>query len=33
VNNDGLWIVSHHMTHPLPLCNSESALTPEPDCQ
>lgn len=33
VNNDGLWIVSHRMTHPLPLCNSESALTPEPDCQ
>lgn len=33
VNNEGLWIISHHMTHPLPLCNSESALTPEPDCQ
>ena len=33
VNGDGLWIVSHTMTHPLPLCNSESALTPEPDCQ
>jgi hypothetical protein len=33
VNNEGLWIVSHRMTHPLPLCNSESALTPEPDCQ
>jgi hypothetical protein len=33
VNNEGLWIVSHNMTHPLPLCNSESALTPEPDCQ
>jgi hypothetical protein len=33
VNGDGLWIVSHNMTHPLPLCNSESALTPEPDCQ
>lgn len=33
VNSDGLWIVSHHMTHPLPLCNSESALTPSPDCQ
>jgi hypothetical protein len=33
VNSDGLWIVSHRMTHPLPLCNSESALTPEPDCQ
>jgi hypothetical protein len=33
VNDEGLWIVSHGMTHPLPLCNSESALTPEPDCQ
>jgi hypothetical protein len=33
VNADGLWIVSHHMTHPLPVCNSESALTSEPDCQ
>ena len=33
VNNEGLWVVSHRMTHPLPLCNSESALTPEPDCQ
>ena len=28
VNSDGLWIVSHRMTHPLPLCNSGSALTP-----
>lgn len=33
VNNEGLWIVSHRMTHPLPLCDSESALSPEPDCQ
>ena len=33
VNDEGLWVVSHGMTHPLPLCNSESALTPEPDCQ
>jgi hypothetical protein len=33
VNSDGLWIVSHHMTHPLPLCNSESALNPVPNCQ
>lgn len=32
-NNEGLWIVSHRMTHPLPLCNSESVLTPEPECQ
>jgi hypothetical protein len=33
VNAEGLWIVSHHMTHPLPLCNSASALTPMPNCQ
>jgi hypothetical protein len=33
VNNDGLWIVSHHMTRPLPLCNSRSALTSVPNCQ
>jgi hypothetical protein len=33
VNADGLWIVSHHMTHPMPLCTSEDALTPYPDCQ
>lgn len=33
VNGDGLWIVNHHLNHPLPLCNSESALTPLPDCQ
>jgi hypothetical protein len=33
VNSEGLWIVSHHMTHPLPVCNSASALTPMPNCQ
>lgn len=33
VNDEGLWIVGHHMTHPLPVCNSEAALTSEPDCQ
>lgn len=33
VNSEGLWIVSHHMTHPLPLCDSESELNPEPNCQ
>ena len=33
VNSGGLWIVSHHMTHPLPLCNSSSALNPLPNCQ
>jgi hypothetical protein len=33
VNADGLWIVSHHMTHPLPLCTSDDSLNPEPECQ
>jgi hypothetical protein len=33
VNGEGLWIVSHRMTKPLPLCSSESALTSLPDCQ
>jgi hypothetical protein len=33
VNSEGLWIVSHHMTRPLPLCNSSSALNPLPNCQ
>jgi hypothetical protein len=33
VNNDGLWVVSHHRNRPLPLCTSEDAETPEPDCQ
>lgn len=32
-NDEGLWIVSHHQNRPLPLCTSESALIPEPDCQ
>lgn len=33
VNAEGLWVVSHHMTRPLPLCNSASALNPIPNCQ
>lgn len=33
VNADGLWVVSHHMSRPMPLCTSEAALTPLPDCQ
>lgn len=33
VNADGLWIVSHHMTRPLPLCTSDDSLNPEPECQ
>jgi hypothetical protein len=33
VNGDGLWIVSHHLIRPMPLCTSEQALTPLPECQ
>jgi len=33
VNNEGLWIVSHHRNHPLPMCTSESEIEPLPDCQ
>jgi len=33
VNGEGLWIASHHMTHPIPLCDSEAALTPLPNCR
>lgn len=33
VNGEGLWIVSHRMIRPLPLCTSEEALNPLPDCQ
>jgi hypothetical protein len=33
VNTEGLWIISHRMVRPLPLCNSEEALNPLPDCQ
>jgi hypothetical protein len=33
VNSEGLWIVRHNMTHPLPLCDSESELNPLPNCQ
>jgi hypothetical protein len=33
VNSEGLWVVGHHMTHPLPMCNSEASLTALPDCQ
>lgn len=33
VNNEGLWIISHRMTHPMPLCTSEDAMNPFPDCQ
>ena len=33
VNGEGLWIVSHRMIRPMPLCTSEEALNPLPDCQ
>jgi hypothetical protein len=33
VNEEGLWIISHRMLRPMPLCTSEDALTPFPDCQ
>ena len=33
VNDEGLWIVSHHLNRPLPACTSESAMEPLPDCQ
>ena len=33
VNNEGLWVVSHHRNHPLPMCTSESEIEPLPDCQ
>ena len=33
VNGDGLWIVSHRMIRPMPLCTSEQALTPLPECR
>jgi hypothetical protein len=33
VNDEGLWVVSHRMNRPLPLCTSESDINPMPDCQ
>jgi hypothetical protein len=33
VNSEGLWVISHHMTRPLPMCNSSSSLNPMPNCQ
>jgi len=33
VNGEGLWIVSHHLTRPMPLCTSEDVLTPLPNCR
>jgi len=33
VNNEGLWVVSHHRNRPLPLCTSESEITSMPECR
>ncbi len=33
VNDEGLWIVSHRMMRPMPLCTSEEEMNPMPDCQ
>jgi len=33
VNQEGLWIVSHRQTRPMPFCTSSDALTQEPNCQ
>jgi hypothetical protein len=33
LNNEGLWIVSHHRNRSMPLCTVEDAEAPEPDCQ
>ena len=33
VNQEGLWIISHRQTRPMPFCTSADALTQEPNCQ
>lgn len=33
VNGEGLWIVRHRQTRPMPMCSSEDALVQLPDCQ
>ncbi len=33
VNDEGLWIVRHQLSQPMPLCTSEDALVPVPDCR
>jgi hypothetical protein len=33
VNGDGLWIIRHHAVRPMPMCTSEEAMNPLPDCQ
>ena len=32
-NNEGLWVLSHSQSYHLPLCTSEDAMDPDPDCQ
>lgn len=32
-NNEGLWIVAHHRSQPLPMCTSESEIAAVADCQ
>jgi LVIVD repeat len=33
VNNDGLWVVSHHRNRPLPKCTTEDEEKAEPSCE
>lgn len=33
VNNEGLWIVSHHQERPLPLCSSDADIAALPSCE
>ena len=33
VDSEGLWILSHHLLRPVPLCTSRDALSPMPNCQ
>lgn len=33
VNQEGLWIVSHRQTQPMPFCTSTDALMQDPNCQ
>ena len=32
VNNEGLWVVSHHRDRPMPMCTTADAEKAEPDC-
>jgi hypothetical protein len=33
VNDEGLWVVSHHRNRPLPLCTSEAEISSMPECR